>query len=174
MKIHEMHEAYAKRHFEYVDLHNDENIEELRMRIIDVIMSFKEAANKLPEDVIYQAIDSTIDYEDGGCWLYFFMNNDEIEYDFGEEVVGKVQTDEPVKAVRNLTQFISREYWRQIFLCHIDWNLKNFEAELQFESRINETNTQLVRDLKLALPDMTVSVDEQAEDSYLINLNFSM
>ena len=108
MRIHEMHEAYVKRNWEHVKQHN-ENLDELKMRITEVVTSFKEAADKIPEDVIYRAIDSVMGSEEDDCfydcWMIFSIENDEISYDLGDNVAGKVQDDETIKEVHKLTQF---------------------------------------------------------------------
>lgn len=177
MRIHEMHEAYVKRNWEQVKQHN-ENLDELKMRITEVVTSFKEAADKIPEDVIYRAIDSVMGSEEDDCfydcWMLFSIENDEISYDLGDNVAGKVQDDETIKEVHKLTQFFYREYWRKILFKSFWFEIDTFKAKLVFVSHIDESETKLVRDLECTFPYMEIEVEDAMDGFYEIYLDFKI
>ena len=175
MKIHEMHEAYIKRNWEHVKQHN-ENFDELEMRITEVLTSLKEAADKIPKDVIYRAIDSVMGSEEDNsyydCWMILSVENDEISYHIGDNVVGKVQDDETIKEVHKLTQFFYREYWRKILFKSFCFEIDTFKAKLVFVSHIDESETKLARDLECIFPYIEIEVENEADDFYEICLDF--
>lgn len=129
MKIEEMYPYYQKRH--------ENATKELKRRLDEVVTSFREAVDRIPEDLIYQAIAFCVSNGDAST-MGFYVKDNSIEYLLGTEIEGKVEMDDVLLLVHQLEDFINSEYKCNVYLWKFEWNVVGNAVNLEFISEITE------------------------------------
>ena len=129
MKIEEMYSYYQMRH--------ENAAKELKRRLDEVVTSFREAADRIPEDLIYQVI-AFAESNDGSNTMGFYVKNNSVEYLLGDEITGKVEMDDVLSLVHELEDFINSEYKCNVYFWKFEWNVVDNAVNLEFISEITE------------------------------------
>ena len=130
MKIEEMYPYYQMRH--------ENATKELKRRLDEVVTSFREAADRIPEDSIYQAI-AFCESKDERCTMAFFVKRDNsVEYELENEITGKVEMDDVLSLVHQFEDFINSEYKCNVYLWRFEWDVVDNAVNLELISQITE------------------------------------
>ena len=129
MKIEEMYPYYQMRH--------ENATKELKRRLDEVVTSFREAADRIPEDPIYQAI-AFHESNDESSTMEFYVENNSVEYLLGDEITGKVEMDDVLSLVNQFEDFINSEYKCNVYLWRFEWDVVDNAVNLVFISHITE------------------------------------
>ena len=191
MKIEEMYPAFVKR--------NQEVIKEMREKFDVVISSFRDAADKIPEDLIFQAISYewiiNQDYEPqddppGTSISFWISKRDEksnkIRFDMGpdENIKGRVPMN--YEAIKQLEEFLKARYQRDIYINRLEFYIRTGHVELQFIAELSakEYNEELTStcdifelNLMQAVPEGRIETDDQGggdDASRIITISFKL
>lgn len=176
MKIEEMYGYYQNRH--------NTLTKELKRRMDEVVTLFREAVDRIPEEMIYQAIAFDRANAGGKMRFYVSINNNAAEYVLGDiGITGKVQMQ--VQPVHQLEDFIQREYNCNVYVSRFEWKVEDSECEtiLVFIANTEENipikllrkkASCLILDLRKVLFEREVEVDVQGKgDQLVINVNLT-
>lgn len=184
MRIEEMYRNYLER--------RDATYLILKKSVKELVLSFEDVVDKIPEDEIYQALAFNAEYywREDDCLEYIGghinMKNDKMVYNLGFDDK-EIQMEQTITMVREFMEFIYSKYQRRILFNDFRWAITNPSVVLKFEIPLNKKETEnkvsykpggidelweildmdarlLFKELERALSNMKVTVEQDWRD----------
>ena len=139
MRIEEMYRNYLER--------RDATYLILKKSVKELVLSFEDVVDKIPEDEIYQALAFNAEYywREDDCLEYIGgrinMKNDKMVYNLGFDDK-EIQMEQTITMVREFMEFIYSKYQRRILFNDFRWTIANPSVVLKFEIPLNKKETE--------------------------------